>query len=163
AAFHDDAERHGYLGGETLPQVRDRVLPAIGRIVAAHPGGTVVVVGHGVVNRVLLAHWLGLPLRYSRQLPQDNAGYSVVEFRAAAPSPPNPFRWTHPRARPSSPATRAANSAVRFHGERTTRCRPGTRSANGSVIASSTSRRRAVRCGSVPPSIAASTRSASSF
>ena len=84
AAFHDDAERHGYLGGETLPQVRDRVLPAIGRIVAAHPGGTVVVVGHGVVNRVLLAHWLGLPLRYSRQLPQDNARYSVVEFRAGA-------------------------------------------------------------------------------
>lgn len=81
AAFHDDAERHGYLGGETLAQLRDRVLPVIGRIVAAHPGETVAVVGHGVVNRVLLAHWLGLPLRYARRLPQDNAAYSVIEFR----------------------------------------------------------------------------------
>lgn len=80
AAFRADAERHGYLGGENLAQVRDRVLPVVERLVAAHPGEVVAVVGHGVVNRVLLAHWLGLPLRDSRRLPQDNAGYSVVEF-----------------------------------------------------------------------------------
>ena len=42
-------------------------------------------VGHGVVNRVLLAHWLGLPPRDARKVRQDNAGYSLVEFRSGRP------------------------------------------------------------------------------
>jgi broad specificity phosphatase PhoE len=79
-AFQDDAEAHGYLGGESLGQVRDRALPAAEGLAARHGGETVVVVGHGVVNRVLLAHWLGLPLRHARLLPQDNGGLSVVEL-----------------------------------------------------------------------------------
>lgn len=82
-AFEKDAERHGYLGGESLAQVRDRILPAMEGLVARHTGQALVVVGHGVANRVLLAHWLGLPLRYARQIPQDNGAFSVVEFRAA--------------------------------------------------------------------------------
>jgi broad specificity phosphatase PhoE len=83
-AFHDDPERHGYPGGENLGQVRGRVLPAVEGLVARHRGETVLVVGHGLTNRVLLAHWLGLPLRYARQIPQDNAAFSAIEFRGAA-------------------------------------------------------------------------------
>jgi broad specificity phosphatase PhoE len=79
-AFHDDPEHHGYLGGENLADVLRRAVPAITGLVARHAGETILVVGHGVVNRVLLAHWLGVPLRCARRLPQDNAGYSVVEF-----------------------------------------------------------------------------------
>jgi probable phosphoglycerate mutase len=79
-AFHEDAEAHGYLGGENLAQVRDRVLPAVDELAARHAGATVAAVGHGVVNRVLLAHWLGLPLRCARRVPQDNGGFSVVEL-----------------------------------------------------------------------------------
>jgi broad specificity phosphatase PhoE len=77
-AFREDPERHGYLGGENLAQVRDRALPAVERLAARHPGETLLIVSHGVVNRVLLAHWLGLPLRHARRLPQDNAGLNVV-------------------------------------------------------------------------------------
>jgi probable phosphoglycerate mutase len=84
-AFVADPERHGYLGGENLGAVRARVVPVIERLVEGHPGETLLVIGHGVVNRVLLAHWLGLPLGFARRLPQDNAGYSVVEFRAGVP------------------------------------------------------------------------------
>ena len=80
-AFEEDAEWHGYYGGENLAQVRDRVLPAISRIVAAHPDESVLIVSHGVVNRVLLAHWLGLPLRFARKLPQDNVGCNVIDFQ----------------------------------------------------------------------------------
>ena len=80
-AFHEDAERHGYPGGENLAQVRDRALPAIERLAGAHAGQTFVVVSHGVVNRVLLAHWIGIPLRYARQIPQDNAALTTIEFR----------------------------------------------------------------------------------
>jgi broad specificity phosphatase PhoE len=81
-AFHADPERHGYPGGENLREVRARVLPVITRLVERHSGQTLLVVGHGLVNRVLLAHWLGLPLRHARRLAQDNAGYSIVEFRS---------------------------------------------------------------------------------
>jgi broad specificity phosphatase PhoE len=80
-AFHEHPEAHGYLGGENLTQVRDRVLPGVNNLVARHVGDTILVVGHGVANRILLAHWLGLPLRYARRLPQDNGAYSVIEFQ----------------------------------------------------------------------------------
>jgi broad specificity phosphatase PhoE len=82
-AFRDDPERRGYLRGENLADVRRRAVPAVERLIDRHTGETILVVGHGVVNRVLLAHWLGLPLRCARQLPQDNAGYSVVEFHGS--------------------------------------------------------------------------------
>ena len=80
AAFEEDAATNGYLGGENLAQVRERVLPAIARIVAAHRDETVLAVCHGVVNRVLLAHWMDLPLRHARKLPQDNTGCNVIDF-----------------------------------------------------------------------------------
>lgn len=79
-AFHDDAEVNGYLGGENLGQLRDRVLPVIRELVERHPGQTILAVSHGVVNRVLLAFWLGIPLRFARRLPQDNAAFNVVTF-----------------------------------------------------------------------------------
>jgi broad specificity phosphatase PhoE len=79
-AFHDDAERHGYLGGENLAQVRDRALPVLQRLADRHRGETVAVVSHGGVLRALLAHWIGLPLRYARRIPQDNGGFSIVEI-----------------------------------------------------------------------------------
>jgi broad specificity phosphatase PhoE len=85
-AFHEDPGTHGYLGGETLAQVHNRVLPVVQGLVTRHQGETFLIVSHGVVNRVLLAHWLGVPLRHARQLPQDNAGINVVEFRNGVPS-----------------------------------------------------------------------------
>jgi broad specificity phosphatase PhoE len=80
AAFEEDAELHGYTGGENLAQVRARVVPAVEDIAASNTGRTVLVVCHGVVNRVLLAHWMGVPLRCARNLPQDNTGYNVIDF-----------------------------------------------------------------------------------
>jgi broad specificity phosphatase PhoE len=38
------------------------------------------VVSHGAVNRVLLAHWLGMGISAARTVPQDNAAINVVEF-----------------------------------------------------------------------------------
>jgi broad specificity phosphatase PhoE len=83
-AFHDDPEQSGYLGGESLEDVRRRVLPVAERLVSSHEGESVVAVAHGAVNRVLLACWLGLPLRYARRLPQDNGGFSLVEFQGGS-------------------------------------------------------------------------------
>jgi broad specificity phosphatase PhoE len=79
--FHENAERNGYLGGENYAQVLERTLPVVEHLVREHEGESLVLVGHGVVNRVLLAHWLGQPLHHARGLPQDNAGINVIEFR----------------------------------------------------------------------------------
>ena len=83
-AFHDDPEHNGYLGGESLADVRSRVLPVVEQLLARHDGQCLVAVAHGAVNRVLLAGWLGLPLGHARRLPQDNGGYSVVEFEGSS-------------------------------------------------------------------------------
>lgn len=45
---------YAYPGMESFDQLRDRTLPVFNRIVAAHPGGRVVIVAHGVVCKVLL-------------------------------------------------------------------------------------------------------------
>jgi broad specificity phosphatase PhoE len=83
-AFQEAPERHGYLGGENLTQVRDRVLPTIERLVERHVGATFAIVGHGVVNRVLLAQWLGMPLCQARRLPQENAAFNIIHFHRGA-------------------------------------------------------------------------------
>jgi broad specificity phosphatase PhoE len=43
-----------YPGAESFAEVRDRAVPALCRLVTAHPGKTIVLVAHGVVIRVLL-------------------------------------------------------------------------------------------------------------
>jgi broad specificity phosphatase PhoE len=79
-AFLADPEQHGYLGGENLDQVRRRCVPALENLAAKARGATLVVVGHNTVNRVVLAHWLDLPLTYARRLPQANAAYNEIVF-----------------------------------------------------------------------------------
>lgn len=78
--FMTDPSLHGYLGGENLSQVLDRVLPAIRTMANRHLGETIVVVAHNVVNRVLLAHGLGLATREARTIAQDNCGINVIKF-----------------------------------------------------------------------------------
>ena len=69
-----------YLGGESFLDVQRRALPALGALVAAHPGGRIAVVAHNVVNRACLAGWLGLPIDRARALRQSNCGINVVDF-----------------------------------------------------------------------------------
>lgn len=71
-----------FPGGESVEQLRARVLPALREILARHAGGRVAVVAHGGSNRVILAEALGLPLGHLLRLAQDYAGWSVVEYRA---------------------------------------------------------------------------------
>jgi broad specificity phosphatase PhoE len=52
---------YGWDGGETPEELQDRVVAALRRIVANHPGGRVLVVAHGGVLRVVGAEAAGLP------------------------------------------------------------------------------------------------------
>ena len=79
--FREQPEQHGYVGGETLVDVRERVVPALAGLLERHLGHNIAVVGHSVVNRVFLANVLGLPLAAGRRVSQDNCGLSVVRQR----------------------------------------------------------------------------------
>lgn len=47
-----------HAGGESYAEMRSRVVPAFVALAEAHPGGTIVVVAHGIVIRVLLSSLL---------------------------------------------------------------------------------------------------------
>ena len=64
-------------GGETLDQVLARTLGAIARLTRESSGKTVLVVGHGGVNRILLSHFLGILPKLDRS-PATNTNISVV-------------------------------------------------------------------------------------
>ncbi|HEV8470914.1 MAG TPA: histidine phosphatase family protein, partial [Candidatus Limnocylindria bacterium] len=64
-------------GGETLEKVVTRVLGAIERLTHESPGQTILVVGHGGVNRILLSHFLGILPKLDRT-PAPNTNISVV-------------------------------------------------------------------------------------
>ena len=47
-----------FLGGETIGELFDRVLPALDRLLADETWDTVLLVLHGAVNRAILSHAL---------------------------------------------------------------------------------------------------------
>jgi alpha-ribazole phosphatase len=80
-AWMADVGRFQFPGGESLPDLVVRAVPAFERVVARHPGGTVVVVAHGGSNRAILCHALGLGPERLLALGQDYAALSVLARR----------------------------------------------------------------------------------
>lgn len=72
-----------FPGGETLGEVRERVGAALRRILDVHPGGTVLVCGHGHVNRVLLIDATGRSPQCFWAIEQPNGGCRMLQVRAA--------------------------------------------------------------------------------
>jgi broad specificity phosphatase PhoE len=60
-------------GGESLPLVQRRAVPAVEGIVAQHPNEMVLLVGHQVVNKVLICALMGLSLASFWRIGQDTA------------------------------------------------------------------------------------------
>jgi probable phosphoglycerate mutase len=67
-------------GGETLAAVLSRATAALRDILRRHPDGTVVVVGHDSVNRVLLLFALEAPLSRYWHLRQEPCGVNELLF-----------------------------------------------------------------------------------
>lgn len=63
--------------GETLAAVQARAMAAVHEVAARHPHDTVVLVGHTVVNRVILLGVLGLGLERFWRLGQDTCALNV--------------------------------------------------------------------------------------
>jgi broad specificity phosphatase PhoE len=67
-------------GGETVLQLRNRVVRAIDRWYAAYPTGTVLWVTHGGLLATLLCHILGMDHARRWQFRRDNAALTALEI-----------------------------------------------------------------------------------
>ena len=66
--FHGDPGRVPYPDGESFADVADRVSPVMAGLASEHPGESIAVVAHNVVNRAYLAGLLGVPIERARAL-----------------------------------------------------------------------------------------------
>jgi len=84
ARFLTDPATHHFPGGEPPAEAAGRVTAAVNDLVAADPGGTILVVAHGTLIRLLLCTLLGVPLRdYRRRLPRVDS-VALTELRYPA-------------------------------------------------------------------------------
>ncbi len=71
--------------GDTALQAVQRVDDFFAEMQRRHHGQTIVVVAHNGVNRLYLAHKLGMPLRNYRRLVQENSAITLIRFGGDEP------------------------------------------------------------------------------
>jgi broad specificity phosphatase PhoE len=76
--FLEDPAVHGYPEGETFTQAANRAIPVLDQLLDQHRGGSLLVVGHHLINRFYLARLLGLPVAHARRLRLHNCGISII-------------------------------------------------------------------------------------
>ena len=69
-------------GGETLDELRQRAMATLNELATRHPGQTIVLVGHTVINRIILLGVLGLGNERFWHLRQDTCAVNVIEVEA---------------------------------------------------------------------------------
>jgi len=72
--------KYSPVGGESTNEVKDRIIPPLNRILGAHKGEHIAIVAHGGVNRIILCHFLGMPLEHIFRIEQDYAAVNIIEF-----------------------------------------------------------------------------------
>jgi probable phosphoglycerate mutase len=75
-----------FPGGESFVELHARMVGTLARIVARHPGETVVAVSHGDPIRVALAHALGVHLDHFQRVHVAPASISAVAYRSGSVS-----------------------------------------------------------------------------
>ena len=68
-------------GGETLDEVRKRAMGDLEEVIRKHPGETVVLVSHRVINKVLICGILGLDNSHFWQITQDTTAINLLQVR----------------------------------------------------------------------------------
>lgn len=66
-------------GGESLSELRERAMNTVNELISKHPGDTIVLVGHTVINRVILLGILGLGNDRFWRIKQDTCAINVIE------------------------------------------------------------------------------------
>lgn len=72
-------ERARIPGGETLTALRQRAMKTVYELAEKHPDETIVLVGHTVINRIILLGVLGLGNRRLWRIRQDTCAINVIE------------------------------------------------------------------------------------
>jgi broad specificity phosphatase PhoE len=67
-------------GAETLEEVRERITGGLKRILWEHTEGTVVIVSHGLTNKVLLCAVLGMGNAHFWKVKQDNGAVNIFKY-----------------------------------------------------------------------------------
>jgi len=67
-------------GGETYSQLKARVIPKFEEIVTLHSNDQIVMVCHGGVNRIILAHLLCIPIKKIFRIHQDYAALNIIQY-----------------------------------------------------------------------------------
>lgn len=79
-AWADNPLRYSPTEGESTVEVKDRIMPPLTRILESHKGDNIAVVAHGGVNRIILCHFLGIPLENIFRIEQDYAAVNIIEL-----------------------------------------------------------------------------------
>jgi 2,3-bisphosphoglycerate-dependent phosphoglycerate mutase len=69
-------------GGESLTMFYDRVRTALAQIVSRHPFGTILIVGHGGTNQMIVRSLLGLSPAQAASIQQANDDLYVIQLDA---------------------------------------------------------------------------------
>lgn len=77
--FKDPSKR--IPGGESLLDVQARAMPLIENLANKEGNPTILAVGHNVVNRVILATLLGIPLEKCKNIKQKNACWARLDVK----------------------------------------------------------------------------------
>ena len=67
-------------GGESFFQLRDRVIPKFEEIVSKHPSDSIVILCHGGVIRIILAHILKIPIKNLFHISQPYSSVNIIQF-----------------------------------------------------------------------------------
>lgn len=67
-------------GGESLQDAADRIRPVVKKIIQNHQGGSVALVAHGGVNRIILLDAIGAGLSSAFSIEQDFGCINVIDY-----------------------------------------------------------------------------------
>jgi alpha-ribazole phosphatase len=79
-AWWADMENYVLPGGESLGQLRSRVVGALTPLLERHRGESLCLVAHSGVNRIVLFDAIGVPLTHYRRLAQDYGCLNLIEY-----------------------------------------------------------------------------------
>ena len=77
--------RFRFPGGESFPEMQLRICDGIDRLVAAHPGGTIVAVSHADPIKAAVAQALGTPLDLFQRIVISPCSITAILYGAGAP------------------------------------------------------------------------------
>jgi probable phosphoglycerate mutase len=81
-AWYDAPHLVRIPGGETLDALRKRAMETVKNMASCHAGQVIVLVGHPVINRIILLGVLGLGNERFWHIRQDTCGINVIKVEA---------------------------------------------------------------------------------